>query len=104
MAAVTDSKKEAFRQYLEKAGVIDSLTKVLVSLYEEPDKPSEAINFVKSHLGAPTPEEFEALKAEKAAVEEELAAAQAKIAEMEAAAAAADAPAEPAEGEEAAAE
>ena len=101
---MTDSKKEAFRQYLEKAGVIDSLTKVLVSLYEEPDKPSEAINFVKSHLGAPTTEEFEALKAEKAAVEEELAAAQAKIAEMEAAAAAADAPAEPAEGEEAAAE
>ena len=45
-AAVTDSKKEAFRQYLERAGVIDTLTKVLVSLYEEPDKPKEAIKCV----------------------------------------------------------
>eukprot|EP00793_Prasinoderma_coloniale_P001699 PRCOL_00003504-RA len=78
MAAVTDSKKEAFRQYLERAGVIDTLTKVLVSLYEEPDKPKEAINFLKSHLGVPTPEEFEALKAEKAALEEELAAVKAE--------------------------
>ena len=32
-----DSKKEEFRKYLEKSGVIDALTKVLVGLYEEPE-------------------------------------------------------------------
>ncbi|EEH58796.1 uncharacterized protein MICPUCDRAFT_55992 [Micromonas pusilla CCMP1545] len=42
----TEQKKEAFRKYLESAGVIDSLTKVLVSLYEEPDKPATAIERV----------------------------------------------------------
>ena len=39
----TDSKKEEFRKYLEKGGVIDEMTKVLVSLYEEPEKPSNAV-------------------------------------------------------------
>jgi hypothetical protein len=39
----TESKKEDFRKYLEKSGVIDQLTRVLVGLYEEPDKPANAI-------------------------------------------------------------
>ena len=33
-----DSKREEFRKYLEKAGVLDAMTKVLVGLYEEPEK------------------------------------------------------------------
>ena len=37
-----DSKKEEFRKYLEKSGVIDALTKVLVGLYEEPERPGTA--------------------------------------------------------------
>ncbi|XP_008278809.1 C-Myc-binding protein [Stegastes partitus] len=47
-----DPKREQFRRYLEKAGVIDSLTSVLVSLYEEREKPSNALEFVKQHLSA----------------------------------------------------
>ncbi|GAQ88042.1 hypothetical protein KFL_003960030 [Klebsormidium nitens] len=61
----TESKKEAFRKYLESSGVLDSLTKVLVSLYEEPEKPPTGIDFVKAHLGGPTPQEFEQLRKEK---------------------------------------
>eukprot|EP00227_Mantoniella_beaufortii_P000720 CAMPEP_0197617488 /NCGR_PEP_ID=MMETSP1326-20131121/61061_1 /TAXON_ID=1155430 /ORGANISM="Genus nov. species nov., Strain RCC2288" /LENGTH=98 /DNA_ID=CAMNT_0043186381 /DNA_START=491 /DNA_END=787 /DNA_ORIENTATION=- len=82
----TEQKKEAFRKYLESAGVIDSLTKVLVTLYEEPDKPTTAIDFLKANLGGPTPAEFEALVEEKNTlaaeldkVKGELAAAHAKI-------------------------
>jgi chromosome segregation ATPase len=44
------SKKEEFQQYLEKSGVIDSLTKVLVGLYEAPDKPASAIEFIRTYL------------------------------------------------------
>jgi hypothetical protein len=102
----TEQKKEAFRKYLESAGVIDSLTKVLVSLYEEPDKPATAIDFLKANLGGPTPAEYEALEEEKntlaaelEATKKELAETQAKLEAAEAAAAAA-----PAEGEEAPAE
>ncbi|XP_035685990.1 c-Myc-binding protein-like [Branchiostoma floridae] len=51
-----DSKREEFRKYLEKAGVLDALTKVLVGLYEEPDKPNNALDFLRQHLGASSPE------------------------------------------------
>lgn len=59
-----DSKREEFRKYLEKAGVLDALTKVLVGLYEEPEKPNNALDFLKVHLGANGPEsaDVEALK------------------------------------------
>lgn len=44
-------KKEEFRKYLEQTGVIDQLTKVLVGLYEEPEKPQDAVEFIKKYLG-----------------------------------------------------
>ncbi|XP_065641248.1 c-Myc-binding protein homolog isoform X1 [Hydra vulgaris] len=47
----TVSKREEFRKYLENSGVIDALTKVLFELYDEPEKPSDAVNFVKQHFG-----------------------------------------------------
>jgi len=46
-----ESKKEEYRRYLEKSGVVDSLTKVLVGLYEEQDRPSNAIDFVRKYMG-----------------------------------------------------
>ncbi|XP_060062158.1 C-Myc-binding protein isoform X1 [Erinaceus europaeus] len=72
-----DSKREQFRRYLEKSGVLDTLTKgehglVLVALYEEPEKPSSALDFLKHHLGAATPEnpEIELLRLELAEMKE----------------------------------
>ncbi|NP_001035140.1 C-Myc-binding protein [Danio rerio] len=47
----SESKREQFRRYLEKAGVLDSLTNVLVALYEETEKPNNALDFIKHHLG-----------------------------------------------------
>ncbi|XP_010467210.1 PREDICTED: C-Myc-binding protein homolog [Camelina sativa] len=58
-------KKEAFRKYLESSGVLDSLTKVLVSLYEQNDKPSSALEFIQQKLGGPSVSEYEKLQAEK---------------------------------------
>ena len=60
----TEQKKEDFRKYLEKAGVIDQLTKVLVGLYEEPEKPNNVIEFIKKALGEPTDTDVEQLMAE----------------------------------------
>ncbi|CAK4086363.1 unnamed protein product [Aphanomyces euteiches] len=59
-----DSKKEEFRKYLEKSGVIDSLTKVLVGLYEESDKPPNAVDYIKKFIGAPTGVDVDALRTE----------------------------------------
>jgi len=59
-----DSKKEEFRKYLEKSGVIDALTKVLVGLYEEPERPPNAVDYIKRYMGAPTGVDVEAMRAE----------------------------------------
>ncbi|XP_054658431.1 C-Myc-binding protein isoform X2 [Grus americana] len=71
-AEAADSKREQFRRYLEKSGVLDTLTKVLVALYEEPEKPNSALDFLKHHLGASAPEnpEIEALRLEVAEMKE----------------------------------
>eukprot|EP00794_Sanderia_malayensis_P000210 gene210-826_t len=56
-----DSKREEFRKYLEKAGVLDSLTRVLVELYEEPEKPTNALEH-HLHGGPPETADVESLK------------------------------------------
>ena len=60
----SDAKKEEFRQYLEKTNVIDGLTKVLVNLYEESEKPEKPMDFIAKCMGGPTIEEYELLKQE----------------------------------------
>eukprot|EP00051_Salpingoeca_urceolata_P002300 m.48953 g.48953 ORF g.48953 m.48953 type:complete len:96 (+) comp12035_c0_seq1:306-593(+) len=47
-----DTSKKEFRQYLETTGVVDMLTKVMVGLYEEPEKPEDALKFIRKHLGS----------------------------------------------------
>ncbi|KAJ3597662.1 hypothetical protein NHX12_001179 [Muraenolepis orangiensis] len=47
----TDSKREQFRRYLERGGVMDRLTAALVDLYEQPEKPTSAIVYLKQQLG-----------------------------------------------------
>jgi len=61
-----DSKREEFRKYLEKAGVVDALTKVLVNLYEEPEKPNNALDFLLKNMSQEGPDtsDIESLKAE----------------------------------------
>lgn len=39
---------------MEKSNVIDALTKVLVTLYEEPDRPDKPVEFIKKALGGPS--------------------------------------------------
>jgi len=43
LTKTTETKKEEFRKYLEKRGVLTQLTRALVSLYDETDKPENAI-------------------------------------------------------------
>ena len=44
--------------------MIDQLTKVLVGLYEELEKPGNVIDFIKKSLGAPSDTDVEQLMAE----------------------------------------
>lgn len=66
------SKKEEFRRYLEHAGVLDALTKVLVGLYEEPERPPHAVEYIKRYIGAPPNVDVEGLKRENEQLKAEL--------------------------------
>ena len=85
MASVqtTEQKKEEFRAYLDRAGVIDQLTKVLVGLYEEPEKPGNAIEFIKKCLGAPSDTDVELLKSDNEKLKQEKADLEQKIAALQ---------------------
>ncbi|KAF7989791.1 hypothetical protein HCN44_008465 [Aphidius gifuensis] len=54
-----EPKREEFRRYLERAGVLDALTKVLVMLYEETEKPDDALEYIRKRIGGITEETVE---------------------------------------------
>ncbi len=70
-AKTIEAKKDEFRAYLEKTGVVDQLTKVLVSLYEETDKPTNPIDFIKRNMSAPEEIDQDNLKNEYLKLKEE---------------------------------
>ncbi|XP_011637655.1 c-Myc-binding protein isoform X1 [Pogonomyrmex barbatus] len=76
MHSVT-AKREEFRKYLERSGVMDALTKILVSLYEETERPTDALEYIRKNLGGivDNTSEIESLK-------KELDESKAKIAEL----------------------
>jgi len=56
----------------------------LVALYENESKPQKAVDFLKTQLGAPTPEDMAAVAAEKDELARQLEEAQKRIEELEA--------------------
>lgn len=109
MTTIDADKQMAFRKYLSDSGVLDFTTKCaglavqayvpdpslpqselhvknlrcagadLVALYEEDTRPSDALEFVKARLGAPTTVEVAAQEAEARRLQDALAAAQAEL-------------------------
>jgi hypothetical protein len=66
-----DSKKEDFRKYLEKTGVLDALTKVLVGLYEEPERPNNAVDYIRKYMGAPHNVDVESIQQQNSALKKQ---------------------------------
>lgn len=50
-------KTRQYRKYLERAGVIDALSKALIKLYEEQNKPEDAIRFVRKFMCESCPDD-----------------------------------------------
>ena len=89
-----ETKREQFRSYLEKEGILESITKALVTLYEESDKPKEALAFVRKNIAAADldsmkaqveslSQENEKLKSEVASLGKEKAELQIKVQNLE---------------------
>lgn len=80
-----DNKKEEFKKYLERAGVMDALTRILVVLYEEPEKPEDALEYIRTNLGGITEanEELSVLKKELAESKAQITELKSKLAKYE---------------------
>ncbi|KAJ6228496.1 c-myc-binding protein [Anaeramoeba flamelloides] len=52
------TRKEEFRQTIESNGLIDTLTRILTSLYEEPERPEKPLEFLMQELGAKSHEKL----------------------------------------------
>lgn len=59
-----DQKKEEFQRYLEKSGVLDSITRMLVALDDMPEKPEDARDFIREFLTGTGPTETQVLQAQ----------------------------------------
>ncbi|EGF79814.1 hypothetical protein BATDEDRAFT_89466 [Batrachochytrium dendrobatidis JAM81] len=79
-----DQKKEDFRKYLERNGIIDALTKVLVGLYEEPEKPDSPVDYIKQFLSGPSDTDTEALRHENEELRRRVDELQSRLDEMSA--------------------
>jgi len=78
----TESKREEYRKYLEKSGVIDQLTRVLVELYEENNKPENAIEYIKKYLGSPSDVDVDSLKLQHSKLRDDNVALKAKLSSL----------------------
>jgi len=72
---------DGVKLYLEKSNVIDALTKVLVNLYEEPEKPDKPVEFIKRALGGPSQTDYDQLKEENTQLKAEVERLRAKVAD-----------------------
>lgn len=61
-----EKKREEFRKYLENTGAIDNLTRALVKLYEQKNKPNDAVKFLRKEmcLTCHDEEQYELLQAD----------------------------------------
>lgn len=46
-----DGKRDEFRKYLERTGVLEAITKVLIKLLNAPERPENAVEFIRNNLG-----------------------------------------------------
>ncbi|CAJ1401993.1 unnamed protein product [Effrenium voratum] len=65
-----------------KNGIVSQLTRVLVGLYEEPERPANAIDYIKKYLGAPTGVDVEELRADNDELRRQNAELEAKVASL----------------------
>lgn len=78
-----ENKREAFRKYLDDGGVLDSLTRVLVALFEEPENPEDPLEYIKQFLGSPNGIDVESLQKENEELETQVETLKARLAELQ---------------------
>jgi len=83
---VPTSQREEFKKYIETSGIQEKLVHMLVSLYEEPEKPNDPLAYLKALFEADNLDtaDVETLKLENTELKQKLGEANEEIAELKA--------------------
>jgi hypothetical protein len=81
---MAETKRENFRKYLETGNVMTALTQALVSLYEEPERSPDPLNYIREAIGAGQGVDIEALVRRNQDLKEEIGTLRQQIADLEA--------------------
>ena len=83
---VPTSQREDFKKYLATTGIQEKLVTLLVKLYEEPDKPSNPLEYIRNKFNTENDDtpSLEALKQENADLKVQLGESEEKVKELEA--------------------
>ncbi|TNJ29723.1 hypothetical protein GMRT_13127 [Giardia muris] len=60
----TDLRRAEFRRFLQRTGVADAITKAFVALYEEAEKPPNALEYIAQFLGCSGDDKIASLQAQ----------------------------------------
>jgi len=77
-----DNKREAFRKYLDDGGILDTLTRVLVALYEEPENPEDPLEYIKQFLGSPNGVDVDSIRNENEDLKAQVATLEKRVTEL----------------------
>lgn len=79
-----NTRRENYRKYLETGNAMEALTAALVALYEEPEQPTDPLNFIREQLGAGNGIDVDALVRENQELKAKVAALTQQISDLEA--------------------
>eukprot|EP00924_Labyrinthula_sp_SR-Ha-C_P002758 snap_masked-scaffold_13-processed-gene-6.60-mRNA-1 protein AED:0.24 eAED:0.24 QI:0/0/0/0.33/1/1/3/0/113 len=83
MTDTIEEKKSGFKSYLEDNGAVETLTRALVELFEQEERPQDALVFINQFLGKSTGRDYEALEEENTMLKNRITELQERITELE---------------------
>jgi len=64
MDDLIDHEHQDFRDYLEKSGTLSYLTRVLFDMFNEKERPSDPLGYIRTYLGVPLGTDIDSIKQE----------------------------------------
>jgi hypothetical protein len=64
MDDLIDQEHQDFKDYLDKSGTVGYLTRVLYDMFNERDRPSDPLGYIRTYLGVPAGTDIDSIKQE----------------------------------------
>ena len=79
-----EKKRDSFNKQIEESGLVDSLKRVMLNLYEEADRSENPLEYIREYLGYPKGVDVEALTRENEVLKQQVAELEARYDQLRA--------------------